>query len=197
MSIELRLAGRVNDDDVGLLADILNKSWNTGITEEMMRMRLDSGSLFIIGYDRMTDHDRIILRSDYRIDCQDRMYPIGILQTVDINTGGDLDKVPKTYDELTCGGLWKPYTFGDTMILADITMIFSRRGNKHREARTMVTFAKNIAAALHKHVYTYTPDIEAVKDWHISNGARDTGYKIKCARPDYSQPDVNLMEYSF
>lgn len=196
--LELHLADSVDRADYHFLAEFLSSEWNLNVTAEMMKSRMRSGALFIVAYADLTEQD-ISCMADFweKPLAHGRKFPIGIVQTTDIITDGDYSVVPGGYDSLTNGGVWhRRNEKSDTLILADITVLRSRRGRDgNGEASRMVNTAKGLASAMYCHVWTYTPDIEAVKRWHMGNGARDTGHKIRGARPNYAQPDVNVMEY--
>ncbi len=56
--------------------------------------------------------------------------------------------------------------------------------------------AKETAERSYKHIWTYTPNIGKVKEWHKKLGATDTWYIIPNARPLFHARDVNVMNYS-
>src|SRR3989344_5187710 len=66
------------------------------------------------------------------------------------------------------------------------------------EEQELIQAAKRQISSLdhYSFIWTYTPDIPGVKRWHEKLGARDSGYRIVNARPGFSQPDVNMMDYS-
>jgi len=185
---------KLNAQDLRVLTTILNDSWKTNITPETMKQRLNSGSLFIIAKDLATDKDLKYLKQRLAPPINSPTIPVGIIETIDSKTGGNYNKVPKNYSALTKKGLWKPQTSkSDTLILVDATILSTRKG-KNLGRKMMAYTLKNITKP-HKYLWTYTPNIEKVKRWHESLGAKNTNHIIKQARPEFIYSDVNIMSY--
>jgi|GEM_PF-4523327 len=197
--LEFRLAEGAAMKHNPILAGIVNNVWKSQIecTPEMMRRRLDSGSLFVIAYDFPTQSEAQYIREEHHIEAYDERIPIGILETIALKTGGDYNKVPNTYEKLTRNGLWTaPQKDSDTAILVDITLIETRRRNSGGEGKILIKAAKVMIPEDLNFIWTYTPNIQNLKDWHKSMGAIETGHVITSARPRYFLPDVMLMDYS-
>ena len=181
-----------------LVSAMLNQVWTqTTATSQIMLERLGSGQLFVVGYDLPKPEEQ-----EYAQELAGRLtkIPVAFLETIDLYTGGNMDRVPKSYTELTNDGHWrKPLENADTLILVDATVLPTRRGEKgNNEAQEWIKAAKRQISSLdhYSFIWTYTPDIPGVKRWHEKLGARDSGYRIVNARPGFSQPDVNMMDYS-
>ena len=181
--------------DLEILAAMLNAAWNTRIDAGTMRSRLSSGLPFMIAHDDATAEDRECLES-LGLAAHGKI-PVGLIETIDILSRGSYANVPVTYDVLTNNGNWRKKLDGsDTLILVDVTLLPSRRG-KDLGSALMGHALKAIARDTgYRYVWTYTPDIEKVKRWHTGFGAVDTHHVLPCARPFYSVPSVNLMDYS-
>ncbi|MFC1686909.1 hypothetical protein ACFL0E_00960, partial [Nanoarchaeota archaeon] len=182
------------------LAHILNSTWSSQVktTGEIMEKRLTSGSRFTIGTSSPREEEIKL----YEEVCQDKPgeeIPVGILETIALKTDGHLRYIPRTYEELTDCGLWKPpEEDADTLILVDVTVLESRRGKKgNGEAKKLINIAlDSLVKTQFEYVWTYTPNIESVKKWHESLGAINTQLIILGARDKFSTPDVCVMNYS-
>lgn len=160
-----------------------------------MSKRINSGSLFIIAKDSATEADREYIKKELGLSINNETIPVGITETIDIKTEGDYNRIPKSHDELTNHGLWiSPLPDSDTLILADVTLLSTRKGRGLGKL-LMEHALKLIAQTSYQHIWTYTPNIEKIKEWHKQLGAMDTGYVIPNARPQFAYPDVNVMRY--
>ncbi|PIN70600.1 hypothetical protein COV93_00795 [Candidatus Woesearchaeota archaeon CG11_big_fil_rev_8_21_14_0_20_43_8] len=193
----------------GILAGMLNTAWGSFVTAtpDIMKIRLSSGAEFFFVYDNATNDDADFIQQNYGgVVCVDERIPVAILETIGLKTDFVYDNVPKSYDLLTDNGLWKaPEMDADTIILVDITALPTRLakhvkglgGTPKDEARKLVGYAhshieKNTS---YDAIWTFTPNIDAVKRWHESNGASDTKYLISSARPGFKVQSVNMMSY--
>lgn len=198
-SLEHRLGHEVPREHDVILTSMLNNAWGSGIAvSDTMRSRLESGQLFVLAYDYPTDSDREYLGRELGIVLGCEKIPVGILETIDLKTGGDYSAVPKDYHSLTNDGEWrKPSPDSDTTILVDVTVLASRRGSPKKEAQSIVHAARTLLGESRcGYIWSYTPDIAAVKRWHEGLGAKDSEFVIPDARPWYRVPDVNMMDYS-
>ncbi|MBI4152674.1 hypothetical protein HY495_03110 [Candidatus Woesearchaeota archaeon] len=188
-----------------IVSAMLNEVWTqTKATPEIMYERVRSGQLFVVGYDNPKQEELKYDRPS--LAGHQNKIPVAFLETIDLYTGGNMDCVPKSYAALTNDGHWRmPLKNADTLILVDATVLPTRRGEKgNNEAQELIRAARSMIDAYqlispfdgYPFIWTYTPDIPGVKRWHEKLGARDSGYKIINARPGFSQPDVNLMDYS-
>ena len=93
-------------------------------------------------------------------------------------------------------GLFK--CFVRQIILVDITVLPTRRGSKGKgEAKqSILSSFEDFKLLPCKFFWSYTPNIEQIKNWHKSLGAEDTNHKIPCARPNYNILEVNMINYS-
>lgn len=201
-SINYGFGRDASSSDYMSLAKILNDGWGeinqingdfSETTPEMLKERFNTDSIFLIQYDKPTDEDTKL------ISIIDESIPIALLETMGINAASYSD-VPNIYSDLVGNGTWKPEPDNpDTLILVDITLLKSRQGRKgNGEGNLLVQYALNYLALQTNYdkVWTFTPDIEGVKRWHMKNGAIDTEFVIKDARPNYTPANVNLMDYS-
>ncbi len=187
--------GIVSGPGLGILAAMLNAAWNTRIDADTMRSRLSSGLPFAIAHDDATAEDCECLGS-LGLAANGNV-PVGLIETIDILSSGSYANVPATYDVLTNNGCWRRKLDGsDTLILVDVTLLPSRRGGDLGCALMGHALRAIARDTGYSYVWTYTPDIEKVKRWHAGLGAVDTHHVLPCARPFYSVPSVNLMDYS-
>ncbi len=189
-------------DNLNFLAYILNSTWKSQFeaTGEIMKKRINSGSLFVFMYGQPTDEEKEI----YEDICKTKLeqnyeIPLGVLETIAIKTEGNLFKVPYNYDNLTNYGNWKsPEKNSDTLVLVDITVLDTRKGKKgNGEAKTIVKYAlENLISTPFEYVLTYTPKIKPVISWHEKLGAINTRQLVVQARPNFVEPDVCIMNYT-
>lgn len=189
-------------ENLSFLAHILNSAWGSQFeaTGEIMKERINSGSLFVFSYGLPTEEEKEL----YECVCKtnllpEREIPLGLLETIALRTDGDYSHI-KNYNELTNKGRWrKPEQDADTLILVDITVLETRRGKKGKgEAKTIVNFALDKLARnnVFRFIWTYTPNIKKIQKWHESLGADNTNHIIANARPNFIEPDVCLMSYT-
>jgi hypothetical protein len=186
-----------HDADLFLLAQILNGAWgrfHTTTPAELAR-RFASGQLFIVVRDRATPEELDYIRANYGIDPPDATIPIGLLETIDAVTAGDPRKIPTPFAHLTAGGAWRaPLYNADTLVFVDLTTATSRQ--KSGIGRDIVRFALTCRKPHHVHVFTFTPNVDAIVAWHLKRGAARSGVILANARPGHSEPDVAVMDYS-
>lgn len=185
------------DAEVFLLVQILNGAWGAFFpaTPALLAGRLASRQLFVVGRGEANPAELAYVRATYGLEPVDGVIPLGILETIDADTGGDPARVPVPYAALTTAGRWRePLAHADTLVFVDLTTATSRQ--RSGLGRDLVAFALGQRAPHHRHVYTYTPDVPALREWHRKRGARETGVVLKGARPGHSVPDVALMDYS-
>lgn len=183
--------------DVFLLVQILNGAWGRFHTTDpdQLARRFASGQLFVVVRDAATPDELSYIRTTYGIDPPDGTIPIGLLETIDAATQGDARRVPIPFSRLTDSGAWRaPLVHADTLVFVDLTTATSRQ--KSGIGRDVVRFALSRRKPHHAHVFTFTPDIEAIVHWHLKRGATHSGVLLPGARPGHSQPDVAVMDYS-
>lgn len=183
--------------DVFLLAQILNGAWGAffTVTPEALARRLASGHLFVLARDAATPEETAYVRATYGLEPPGGQLPIGLLETIDAVTGGDARRVPSPFARLTEDGAWRPpLPAADTLVFVDLTTAASRR--QSGIGRDIVRFALSRRRPQHAHVYTFTPNVEAIVSWHLKRGATHSGALLPGARPGYAQPDVAVMDYS-
>lgn len=193
--MDLSVNPALTDTDAALLAHILNGAWGTlfHATPAIVRARMSSGQLFVVAHDQATPEEAAYVRDTYHHELPDNRIPIALLETIDTRTGGDPARVPHPYELLTCGGVWRaPLSNADTLVFVDLTTATSRQGSGAGSA----VLRHALAHRQHRHVFTFTPDVEATRNWHLKHGARATGVRFANARPGHPTPDVQLMDYS-
>ncbi|MFC1691715.1 hypothetical protein ACFL0W_06060 [Nanoarchaeota archaeon] len=188
--------------DREIISAILNETWESQVQADEWKLsqRFKSGNAFFIAYDLATEEDILYYR-EKGIELQPHeLIPVGILETIAINTQGKYENVPGSYNELANYGMWKsPAKDVDTLMFVDVTVMPTRRGRKgNGEARRLIEYASQWIAENTdiKYGFTYTPDINAVKKWHAKLGAKDSQYVIPNARSRFETPNVNIMDYS-
>ncbi len=164
-------------------------------TPKHIRSRLASGNKFFLVYDELSLTERERLEREHGLTFPEEEVPLALLETIALRTQGVIYRVPRTYAELTNHGLWKPPAENaDTFIMVDVTKI---PGASNRVTELLMTTVKeHLRESSFWYAWTFTPDIDAVKRWHESFGARDTQYRISNARQGWKVPAVNLMDYS-
>lgn len=193
--MDLSVNPALSDTDAALVAHILNGAWGTlfQATPAIVRARLASGQMFVIARDHASPEEAAYVRDTYHHALEDGRIPIAVLETIDAKTGGDPARVPSPYDVLTAQGRWRaPLADGDTLVFVDLTTATSRQ----RSGAGAQVLRHALEKRKHRWVYTFTPDVEAIRGWHIKQGARATGVTLKGARPGHATPDVQLMDYS-
>lgn len=185
------------DSDVFLLAQILNGAWGGfhTVTPAQLARRFASGQLFVVVRDRATSEELDYIRATYGIDPPDGTIPIGLLETIDAVTAGDARRIPVPFAHLTAGGAWRaPLAGADSLVFVDLTTATSRQ--RSGIGRDIVRFALTQRKPHHAHVFTFTPNVDAIIDWHVKRGAERSGVILPEARPGHSRPDVAVMDYS-
>ncbi|MFC1741643.1 hypothetical protein ACFL3V_03855 [Nanoarchaeota archaeon] len=199
--LEILLKRGVGDRSKDILAGMLNDEWGSQVKadREMIRKRFDSGATFFVAYDHPSEEDASYIRNKHGIYVSDKKIPIGLVETVAIFTEGNRDHVPQNYQEITNKGYWRSPTPGaDTIILVDITLLRTRRGKTgNGEASALLKYAVNNAKKKCPFVWTFTPEDERLRIWHMIHGAMDTNHILWNARPGYRNPNVVIMDYSW
>ncbi len=205
VDLEFRFGNEItSEEDFSVLAAMLNEEWENmiRISPQDLKSRLaNAQKQIVVAYSKITKEDIDYVSAKYGLTYSNKMIPVAIAETRSIFTGGDLGRIPKNYFDLTNKGVWAASNESDdTVIAVDITTLPTRKGDKgNGEAtRLMKHILGHVAYNCNaiKHIFTYTPDIQGLINWHIKLGAVDTGYKIYGARPGYGTPDVNVMDYS-
>ena len=191
-----------NIKNLDFLAYILNSTWGSQFeaTGEIMKKRINSGSLFVFAYGLPTEEEKKLYEEVCEIKLKaNKEIPLGLLETITLRTEGDYGCVPR-YEILTNYGEWsEPVKDADTLIMVDLTVLKTRRGKKGQgEAKKIINFTlEQLAKAdAYQYVWTFTPKIEKVQKWHESLGARNTRHIILEARNRFKEPRVCLMDYS-
>lgn len=191
------IEGRATDTDVALLVHILNGAWGRfhAVDAAQLARRFASGHLFVVVRDRASREELEYVRATYGLEPPDGTIPIGLLETIDAITAGDARRVPVPFARLTDGGGWRaPLARADTLIFVDLTTATSRQ--KSGIGRDIVRFALGRRKPHHKHIFTFTPNVDAIVQWHLKRGAAHSGVLLPGARPGHAQPDVAVMDYS-
>ncbi len=182
--------------ELKIVTNMLNKSWSTNLMPSELNKRLKRGSLFFLVNDIATEEDIAYLK-ECNIKIHKENITVGLVEAIDANTYGNYDNIPKDYDLLTNNKQWRsPIAYSDTIILADITLLKTRRGGDLGRQLMEYTLRTIKNERSYKYIFSYTPNIEKIKDWHEKLGAKDTKYIIKNARPWSDSKDVNMMDYS-
>ncbi len=211
--------------DLEIAATILNAYWGTQIyaTPDMVQERFSGKQLFIFKYDSPTKNDKEYFSENGIKLKNNKKYIVGILETMAIYTGGDLDNMPRTYEEATGEGLFKrvireiDYETNskgilvprkpDTLVPVDVSVSRTRTGKRSNgEGPSMIEEAKQKAPELpYKYIFTFTPLMLAVQGWHHGLEAEYTDYVIENARsklemkkvlPGDNPKHVGPMDYS-
>ncbi|OGI64157.1 hypothetical protein A2642_00315 [Candidatus Nomurabacteria bacterium RIFCSPHIGHO2_01_FULL_39_10] len=193
----IKEATDVPKQQYALLAQLLNTAWKELIvtTPEHLESRFASGNKFLIVYGNSAFVDKENLAQEYGIALPNEDIPLGLLETITLRTNGVMDQVPKTYGELTNNGLWKLLVENaDTLIMVDATKMPT--GPKEVTGLMMNSVKEYLCQTSLEYAWTFTPDIEGVKKWHESFGAKNSHYRIPNARPNWKEPAVNFMDYS-
>ena len=213
----LKEAKDVPEQHYFLLAELLNTAWKDLIvtTPEHLRSRFASGNKFFIAYGEPALVDKEKLASEYGIalpelsglsvasklpeeenkEVNKEDIPLGLLETIALKTQGVIYRVPRTYAELTNSGFWRPpEEKADTIIMVDVTKIPTVKEDVASFLMGAVKYFLHDSSLWS--AWTFTPDIDAVKKWHESFGAKDTRYGFPNARQGWKQPAVNIMDYS-
>ena len=192
--------GVINNIDSSIVACILNEHWDPPIHADgaIIRKRLQSQNRFFIAYDFYTDVDKEHV-NQFGMTCyEDKKYPIGILETISLKTEGNIDLVPKTYNELTNNGTFNKYTENpDTLILVDITFMPTRTAlGSNGEAKATVNYAlKQSTFSTYEHIWTFTPQVHSIQRWHKRCGAEQTDQVFLYAREGHKNPHVRMLSY--
>lgn len=182
--------------DACLLVKILNDSWQTNTSVPQFRKRLVFGSPFLMAQAKAADCDKVYLQERFMIGVG-KAVPVGLMETIALETGGSYDNIPRSYCEIAeAWSKGKVSGKEDTLLLVDVTLLKTRRGSGLGE--TFMKYALNQFRSIeqYKYLWTYTPNIEKVVEWHKSLGAEDSRYMIRDARVQFKEPDVRVMDYS-
>jgi len=162
-----------------------------------MEERLSSGQVFFVAY-AQPDNDQLeYLLTKYPQYNFVGDVPCGIMETVQLKTGGDLNRLRLNYDQLTNSGHWpRIEDETDSILFVDITASDSLRvkgtGKSILEAgKQYVRENPHLKLAL-----TYTPDDDGSRWLHLNRmGAELSDIVIPQARPWYKINDVRLTIY--
>ena len=208
-SLEFLLNDQIPAEHHELIAATLNQWWGWLVetNANIIERRIKSGIPFISAYaprrmDDFVEGSNLIV---YGLEI-----PVVNLEMVFLKTGGDKDKVPRSYKSLTNSGLWLPIPRDyDTVIFVDLTGIPSRIGkNGNGEVEQTVQFGKAylLGQTDHvlpfdprkiKHIWTYSPNIDGIVKMHIKYGASDTNHVIGGARDPFKNNLRGLSEDQF
>ena len=208
-TLDFRLNKEIHERDLELLAATLNDAWGwlVQINTKIMQQRLESGAQIIAAYDSKKDDEEI---RGVDLSNFDGEIPIVLLETVLLKTGGNYEKVPLLYRELTNNGLFMPPPPNpDTVMFVDLTAIPSRRGlNGNGEIKKTLEFALDYFSgrayqkppfnlAKIEYPWTFTPDIRGLVLMHVNCGARDSNHVINGARNPFLNGLRGLEEREF
>jgi hypothetical protein len=115
----------------------------------------------------------------------------GILEGMRLDIGGDLSRVPGTFQELTGNGTWNTHNAsGDTVILVDLTIGPSYHGVGLFEA--FVDFAKNTFQSPSGMILTYSPLFVSENRYWVANKHEHCGAKLQKEIPK-SRPGLKMI----
>jgi len=81
---------------------------------------------------------------------------VGVLEAIRLNIGGDPQRIPTTFDELTANGTWRNHTeTGDTVVLVDLTIAPAFHGVGLFEA--FAHYAREMFESPSRVIFTYSP----------------------------------------
>jgi len=200
------LASSISSRDTHLFVNIINDVWGPQInqaqgyvplTAEIMKERLNSGHAFFAAY-AQPDKDQLeyLIAKYPQYDFAGEI-PCGIMETIQLKTGGDINKTKLTYDELTNKGHWsriKDET--DTIIFVDITAnsSFPVKGTGKKILEAGKRYVDNNPYL--KLALTYSPDDDGSRWLHLNYmGAELSDIVIPQARPWYKIKDVRFTIY--
>lgn len=157
-------------DDLAEIAELVNSEWDSVIkaNADLMRRRFHSGQMFMVGY------------------YEDK--PVSILETMLIRCPEP--KIPEeaAYEPLTGNGTfeWTDFNEGEYKLLVLVDLTASPTAKKGFGGETLNYSLDHIAQNTDiEFVWSYTPDISAVKKIHLNIGASSVGRKILNARKNY------------
>ena len=178
LDLSYKLSDVESEQDYSALAGIINSKWFPISTSAYnLQNRIESKHPFMIAYLNEKGGKR----------------PVGILETIALEGSGNPEDIKDNYYQLTDNGMWFPLSpYANTLVFVDITVNHKGVGKKLIQAAAD-SFARFTDL---EHFFTYTPDKQDTIRWHERNGATDTGHKIDDARPGFSTPDVNMMDYT-
>ncbi len=194
----------ISQDNLGSFSDVLNESWGSfyKITPEILKRRLESGELFIGSYVNKE--------------------PVGILETISLKTDtipSDLTQFKNMaryvcsqvgdYKELTNDGLWNSKSSdSNVLVFVDVTVLEKYREKNYSGPSLFSGIIECAKEELKsekmskiKYATTFTPNYVPIIEKHLLQGAFDTEFVLKNARPGYEPKgkknfsDVNFMCY--
>jgi hypothetical protein len=119
--------------------DILQKSWKAFAPRDVYGLS-----------------QRIANSSGYVVAAYAGQLMVGVLEALKLDIGGDPEKVPSTFDELTADGTWSTHdNAGDTVVLVDVTVAPDYRGAGL--FASFVQFAQNHFESPSGVILTYSP----------------------------------------
>lgn len=176
-------------DELIEIAELVNSEWKSviNVNADLIRRRFHGGQMFIVGY-----HEN---------------RPVSILETMLIR--GPTPEIPEDacYEQLTGNGTFELTAFNKgeckLLVLVDITAREGKGFGKETLNFSLDHVARNTNIEF---VWSYTPDISAVKKFHLGMGADSVGRKILNARKNYepkrgsmpgdNPPDVIPFDYA-
>lgn len=188
---------RIREADLPILSILLNAAWGSLLRHDLpvLRARFASGQLFVVARDHPTPAERHHLKHAHRLIVHESaLIPLGILETIDLQTSGDPCHISRTYHSMTENGRWRTSRpDSDTLILVDLTVAESRRSEGI--AGQLLRGGLLVRPPNLIHAMTYSPARPEVVAWHEHHGATSTGFRINGARPGHDPPDVIVMRY--
>lgn len=157
-------------DDLAEIAELANSEWVSVIkaNADLMRRRFHGGQMFMVGY-----HEN---------------KPVSVLETMLIRCSKP--KIPEeaTYERLTGNGTfeWTDFNEGEYKLLVLVDLTTSLTTKKGFGGETLNYSLDHIAQNTDiEFVWSYTPDISAVKKIHLNMDASSVGMRILNAREKY------------
>ncbi len=149
------------------IAEIVNSEWISQIkaTADLMHRRFNSKEIFIVGYHESK--------------------PVSVLETMLIRNHKPEIPEDAFYELLTGNGTfeWTEFSQGDYPLLVLVDITARKRFGRETLTHSLYYIAKETAI---EHVWSYTPDISAVKKIHQNLGAVSVTRKILNARKKYT-----------
>jgi len=101
----------------------------------------------------------------------------GVLEAMRFDSGGDPERVPGTFGELTADGTWKTHRdSGDTVMLVDLTIAPNHHGTGLFEAITF--YARHKFHSPSGMIFTYSPLFLAEKRYWVVHKHERLGAKL-------------------
>ncbi|MBU0470246.1 MAG: hypothetical protein KKA62_05795 [Nanoarchaeota archaeon] len=170
MTLELytgeELIQKATTRDLELLTELWNSRWEPNkVSPNLMKRRITSGETIIVGYEGKI--------------------PKALLETVLIFY--DTITIPEdaTFDHLTNNGTWAnlPYRTGKNEILLLVDVSAEGKGNGAELITKSLDYLAQHTSL--EHIFTVTPEVLKIRQWHHSLGAEETDFVVQKARPGY------------